>query len=59
MRGHFDHDTSTREIAEKVKTSAYEIIAKKHATYYGIAMSVKRICESSSATRSPSCLCPP
>ena len=45
MRGHFDHDTSTREIAEKVKTSAYEIIAKKHATYYGIAMSVKRICE--------------
>ena len=28
-----------------VATSAYEIIAKKHATYYGIAMSVKRICE--------------
>ena len=25
--------------------SAYEIIAKKNATYYGIAMSVKRICE--------------
>ena len=23
----------------------YEIINKKHATYYGIAMSVKRICE--------------
>lgn len=45
MRGHFDHDASMREIAEKVKTSAYEIIAKKHATYYGIAMSVKRICE--------------
>ena len=33
------------EIAEKVKNSAYEIIAKKKATYYGIAMSVKRICE--------------
>ena len=24
---------------------AYDIIARKHATYYGIAMSVKRICE--------------
>ena len=45
MRGHFDHDSSMKEIAEKVKTSAYEIIAKKQATYYGIAMSVKRICE--------------
>ena len=28
-----------------VRNSAYEIIAKKKATYYGIAMSVKRICE--------------
>ena len=45
MRGHFAHDESTRRIAEEVKDSAYEIIAKKHATYYGIAMSVKRICE--------------
>ena len=33
------------EIATAVKNSAYEIINKKHATYYGIAMSVKRICE--------------
>ena len=33
------------EIAEAVKNSAYEIINRKHATYYGIAMSVKRICE--------------
>ena len=38
MRGHFDHDSAMKEIAEKVKTSAYEIIAKKQATYYGIAM---------------------
>ena len=45
MRGQFDHDSAMKEIAEKVKTSAYEIIAKKQATYYGIAMSVKRICE--------------
>lgn len=33
------------KIAEEVKNSAYEIIERKHATYYGIAMSVKRICE--------------
>ena len=45
MRGHFDHEASMKEIANRVKNSAYEIIAKKHATYYGIAMSVKRICE--------------
>ena len=32
-------------IAEDVKNSAYEIIKKKSATYYGIAMSVRRICE--------------
>ena len=34
-----------RKIAENVKNSAYEIIEKKHATYFGIAMSVRRICE--------------
>lgn len=45
MRGHFDHETAMREIAEDVKNSAYEIIEKKNATYYGIAMSVRRICE--------------
>lgn len=33
------------EIAERVKNSAYEIIERKQATYYGIAMAVKRICE--------------
>ncbi len=45
MRGHFNHDLATREIADGVKNSAYEIIEKKKATYYGIAMSVRRICE--------------
>ena len=45
MRGHFEHEEKTKEIAEKVKNSAYEIIERKHATYYGIAMAVKRICE--------------
>ena len=45
MRGHFNHEEAMDEIAEKVKDSAYEIISKKRATYYGIAMAVKRICE--------------
>lgn len=45
LRGHFDHSDAQEEIAETVKNSAYEIIERKSATYYGIAMSVKRICE--------------
>ncbi len=45
MRGHFEHDKSMKRIAEDVKNSAYGIIEKKGATYYGIAMSVRRICE--------------
>lgn len=45
MRGHHNHDEAMHQIADQVKNSAYEIIEKKHATYYGIAMSVKRICE--------------
>ena len=34
-----------RDIALSVKNSAYEIIERKKASYYGIAMSVRRICE--------------
>lgn len=45
MRGHFEHTESENKIAEKVKNSAYDIIQRKHATYYGVAMAVKRICE--------------
>lgn len=45
MRGHFNHDEATNDIAESVKNSAYEIIEKKRATYFGVAMAVKRICE--------------
>lgn len=45
MRGYYDHETSMQEIAETVKNSAYEIIEKKKATYYGIAMAIRRICE--------------
>lgn len=45
MRGHFNHDEAMKRIAADVKNSAYEIIAKKRATYFGVAMAVKRICE--------------
>jgi L-lactate dehydrogenase len=45
MRGHYQHEKSTKEIAEAVRTCAYEIIQRKSATYYGVAMAVKRICE--------------
>lgn len=45
MRGHYQHEKSTKEIAQAVKNSAYEIIERKRATYYGVAMAVKRICE--------------
>ena len=45
MRGHFNHEEAMKKIAENVKNSAYEIIEKKRATYYGVAMAVKRICE--------------
>ena len=43
LRGFFDHDYETSKIALDVKNSAYEIINKKRATYYGIALSTKRI----------------
>ncbi len=45
LRGHFNHEEAMHRIADDVKNSAYNIIEKKGATYYGIAMSVKRICE--------------
>ena len=44
-RGHFAHQEAMERIAHEVKMSAYEIIERKKATYYGIAMAVKRICE--------------
>ncbi len=45
LRGFYHHEKATAEFARKVKDSAYEIIKRKQATYYGIAMAVKRICE--------------
>lgn len=45
MRCYKDHHAEMEQIAEDVKNSAYEIIDRKKATYYGIAMAVRRICE--------------
>lgn len=45
MRGYRQPQDLMDSIAESVKNSAYEIIEKKHASYYGVAMAVKRICE--------------
>ena len=45
FKGHYNHKASMERIANEVRNSAYEIIDKKKATYYGIAMSVRRICE--------------
>ena len=45
MRGYFKHEEAMKRIADEVKNSAYEIIKRKRATYYGIAMAVRRICE--------------
>ena len=45
LRGHFDHENAMQRIYEAVRGSAYEIIERKGATYYGIAMAVARISE--------------
>lgn len=45
MRGHTHFEEASQKIESEVRNSAYEIIRRKHATYYGIAMAVKRICE--------------
>ena len=45
MRGRSDHQKAREKLYEDVRDSAYEIIRKKGATYYGIAMAVARIAE--------------
>ena len=45
MRGFTEHDQNMEDIAEDVKNSAYKIIEKKKATFYGVAVAVRRICE--------------
>lgn len=46
MRSTGSYEEFRREVSDLVRNSAYEIIDKKKATYFGIAMAVKRICES-------------
>lgn len=45
MCGHFEHDENMQKLYEGVRDSAYQIIQRKGATYYGIAMAVRRIAE--------------
>lgn len=45
LRGFTNAEAMRKQIEENVRNSAYEIIEKKRATYFGIAPSVKRICE--------------
>lgn len=40
-----DYEAETKRLADEVKNSAEKIIEKKGATYYGIGMSVQRICQ--------------
>ena len=43
LRGIHDYETTLRQIYSDVRDSAYAIIERKTATYYGIAMAVARI----------------
>lgn len=43
--GHYHHMETMQKLYESVRDSAYEIIRKKGASYYGIAMAVRRIAE--------------
>lgn len=45
LRGYFDYENMMNEMYVDVKNSAYEIIKRKGATYYGIAVAIRRICE--------------
>ena len=43
LRGYYEHDKADEWIQREVRDSAYEIIRRKGATYYGVAMAVTRI----------------
>lgn len=45
LRGQLTYQSILHEIFEEVRTSAYAIIERKGATYYGIAMAVARIAQ--------------
>lgn len=44
--GYVSHEENRKKLENDVKNSAYEIIERKGATYYGIAAATRRICES-------------
>ena len=43
LRGYYEHDKADEWLQREVRDSAYEIIRRKGATYYGVAMAVERI----------------
>lgn len=43
LRGFYNHEEGMKKLYENVRDSAYKIIERKGATYYGIAMAVTRI----------------
>ncbi len=43
LRGHFEHQEAMDRLYREVRDSAYEIINRKGATYYGVAVAVSRI----------------
>ena len=43
LRGYYEHDKADEWLQREVRDSAYEIIRRKGATYYGVAMAVTRI----------------
>ena len=45
LRGHFQHQEAMKRLYQEVRDSAYHIIERKGATYYGVAVAVKRIAE--------------
>ena len=45
LRGIEDYERMTGRIAREVRESAYEIIRRKGATCYGVAMAAVRVCE--------------
>lgn len=46
LRGYYEHEQLMEWIYKDVRDSAYDIIERKGATYYGIAMAVNRIAQS-------------
>lgn len=45
LRVHFQHQEAMNRLYQEVRDSAYHIIERKGATYYGVAVAVKRIAE--------------